>query len=354
MSTRESDRHGLSRRELLKAAGVTALAGSGASLAACATSSRVVSAPAEAARGGVRLCHFTDPHIRPEFNAVEGTAAAWAHVCAQPQKPDLVVLGGDLIMHSMDQKASRVEELWRVWRSTFDAACRLPTEVCIGNHDIWGWNKGQSGSTGSEARWGKRWVSEVMQLTSLYRTRDVGGWRIIILDSISPLGDSYEGRLDDAQFEWLRGVLASTPSTMPVCIVTHIPILCISTVAVDAQVREQGIITGRGAVMMDVHRLLALFRQHPNVKVCLSGHIHTTERMEYDGVTYICSGAVSGMWWRGIEANRKRGRERWKEGDVPVDLRPARAKPGYMLVDLGPDGSVANRYVEFPWTYAEP
>lgn len=73
----------------------------------------------------------------------------------------------------------------------------------------------------------------------------------------------------------------------------------------------------------DVQRIVRLLRQHPNVKLALSGHLHLTERLEYSGVTYVCGG-----WWKG----------------------PHHGTPeGYLLVDLYDDGSVENRYVAYGW-----
>ncbi len=79
---------------------------------------------------------------------------------------------------------------------------------------------------------------------------------------------------------------------------------------------------------IDARRIKDLFLKHPNVRLCLSGHIHLVDRVEYLGVTYLCNGAVSGGWWKG--ANQE-------------------CNPGYGLVDLYDDGTFENRYVEFPW-----
>jgi 3',5'-cyclic-AMP phosphodiesterase len=50
-------------------------------------------------------------------------------------------------------------------------------------------------------------------------------------------------------------------------------------------------------VHIDARRIVELFHQHKNVKLCLSGHIHLFDRVLYNGVTYICDGAVCGRWW---------------------------------------------------------
>jgi hypothetical protein len=80
-----------------------------------------------------------------------------------------------------------------------------------------------------------------------------------------------------------------------------------------------------GASMhIDAQRLKDLFYRHPNVKVCLSGHLHLIEDVTYLGVRYLCNGAVCGGWWKG--KNQEFG-------------------PAYALLDFYTDGSVDNRIV---------
>jgi hypothetical protein len=64
------------------------------------------------------------------------------------------------------------------------------------------------------------------------------------------------------------------------------------------------------------------------VKVCLSGHIHLVDRVDYLGVSYLCNGAVSGAWWKG--PNQEFGN-------------------GYAIVDLFPDGAFTSTYHQFDW-----
>jgi predicted phosphodiesterase len=82
-------------------------------------------------------------------------------------------------------------------------------------------------------------------------------------------------------------------------------------------------------VHVDHPRFQELFAKHPNVKACLSGHLHIVERIEFGGVSYLCNGAVSASWWKG----KHRG----------TDF-------GYAVVDLHDDGTVENRYVPYGWT----
>jgi 3',5'-cyclic-AMP phosphodiesterase len=76
----------------------------------------------------------------------------------------------------------------------------------------------------------------------------------------------------------------------------------------------------------DARRIKDLFLKHPNVKLCLSGHIHLRDSLEYNGVTYACNGAVCGNWWQG----------NYQE-----------TKPGYAIVDLWNDGTHKIEYVTY-------
>ncbi|MBX9738215.1 MAG: metallophosphoesterase [Phycisphaerales bacterium] len=352
----------MSRRRALMLGSAGALIGAAGSLSACARMPQGRSAGGvtiDQARGSTRLVHFTDPHIRPEFNAVKGVDAALAHVQANAGDADMLIGGGDMIMHAMDQELARTRELWSLWTRAVKNGCAMPVEYCIGNHDIWGWNKEKSKSAGTEATWGKKWWSEITGRATTYKAIDRGLWRIVILDSVQPLGASYQGRLDEEQFAWLENQLTTAGAGRHVLVISHIPILCISMIDCDARLYpnaegegRMGLVLGSGAMHMDAHRLLRLFQRVGNVRACLSGHIHTVDHMNYLGIDWFCNGAVCGMWWRDFAANMEFMKKRFREGDVPLEHRPARADPGYAVVDLFDDGRVARKYVTFGWTPA--
>ena len=50
-------------------------------------------------------------------------------------------------------------------------------------------------------------------------------------------------------------------------------------------------------MVSEVDKLKELFLRHPRTKLALSGHMHQVDRVDYQGVAYICGGAVSGNWW---------------------------------------------------------
>jgi 3',5'-cyclic AMP phosphodiesterase CpdA len=277
----------------------------------------------------LRIAHLTDIHIYPEPRAIQGLTACLRHVHALADPPDVIFNGGDAIMDALEIDEERTRAQWDVWQQILRAECRLPIEHCLGNHDVWGWHRAHSGTTGREPRHGKKWALEVFGLAAPYRSFDQAGWHFIVLDSTYPHGHDYLARLDAEQFAWLEADLNAVPRQTPVLVLSHIPILsaCVFFDG-DNETPSHWVVPGAW-VHLDARRLKDLFLQHPNVKLCLSGHVHLHERVDYNGVTYLCNGAVCGDWWRGP----------YQE-----------CAPGYGLIDLYADGSFAHQYLTWEET----
>jgi hypothetical protein len=286
--------------------------------------------PASGITGIIRLAHLTDIHVQPELGAEAGMAAAFVH--AQQQKPDLIVTGGDSVMDVFEAKRGRAEELRKLFQGTLKRECGVPIRHTTGNHDILGWNKKKSESTGTEADWGKRFACDLFGEARTWHTFDHGAWRFICLDSVQPNGDGYVGYLDEEQFDWLQRTLRDTPKGMPVAVVSHIPILSLAAMTYGKpRSREhvgEATTISAGEMHTDGTLLHDLFKKSGNVKVCLSGHVHLLDHCKIDGISYICDGAVSGAWWKGSLQG------------VPE---------GYGLLELRPDGSFDHRYVNYRW-----
>ena len=323
------------RRQFLKWLGATTLGAAAAGRAApgaAPAGQSAVPSPAPS-RGGrrrlLRVAHLTDVHAQPEQGAGEGLAACLRHLQSHRDPPQLILNTGDCIMDAMKRDRGRTELQWRVWDSVWKAECSLPVEHAIGNHDIWGWNKNKSGTSGAEAGWGKRWAMDALKLARPYHSFDRGGWHFVALDSVQPFEDRYVAHLDEEQFAWLESDLAKTPAGTPVLVMSHIPILSVTPLVVPKADAGDEFRIGKAAMHGDFQRIRALFKRHPNVKACVSGHIHLVDRVEYGGVSYLCDGAVSGDWWKGTRL-----------GDCD---------PGYALLDLYDDGSVEREYVTYGW-----
>lgn len=330
----------VSRRQLLQIGGAAALSASipaslwGAAQPAATAADEPLRIGANSVPSGLptrkrvlRLAHLSDIHVQPERGAGEGLAAALRHVHALQDKPDLILTGGDLVMDSFEASRERTQTQWDLFTNVLGQECKIPVEHCLGNHDVLGWNKKNSKTRGDEQGWGKVWACDLLGLPAPYRSFERAGWRFIVLDSVFPHEDGYIGRLDDAQWEWLRGTLEQTAATTPVLIVSHIPILT-ATTFMDNSRKGGDFTVSRSLMHEDMLTFRDLFLKHRNVRVCLSGHMHLYDRLDYNGTTFICDGAVSGSWWKGTHQQT-----------------PA----GYGVFNLYDDGTFENEYVEYGW-----
>jgi len=316
-----------SRRRWLKIMGAGAFTG----IAGLTAGGGTRAAAAAGRKRVMRVAHITDIHIEPEKGATEGFTKCLHHVQSLPDKPQLILFGGDCIFDSLAQDDARTQLQWDLWHNTLSQECSLPFEPCLGNHDIWGWKKTESHTTGEEPHYGKQRALEALGLARSYRSFDRGGWHFVVLDSIFPWRDGYKGRLDDGQYAWLESDLAAVSEKTPILILSHIPIFSVTPLVDRGSIATGDYFISGVSMHIDYHRFRDLFKKHRNVKVCLSGHTHLIDRVDYAGVTYLCNGAVSGNWWNGPNG----------EGDC---------LEGYAVLDLYDDGSFDHAYIPYGWT----
>ncbi len=279
----------------------------------------------------LRIAHITDVHVQPELGAGDGLAQCLGHLDAQPDPVDLVINTGDSVMDCMSHDAGRVHLIWNLWQSILAAQLHKPIHHVIGNHDIWGWDKKGSGTTGTEPGWGKQMAMERYGMQKPYDSFDQAGWHFIGLDTVQPVNDHYHGYLDDPQFDWLSKDLTANGDAKPVLIFSHIPILGVASLVSDTAAATGDVVVPGQKIVVDNVRLKNLFKRFPNVRVCISGHIHLVDQIEYLGVTYFCGGAVCADYWKG--------------------KRNGECDAGYSLIDLYDDGSVERDYVTYGWKY---
>lgn len=310
----------MTRRELLQSAALLGLAGPLVS---------AVEPFLPAADGGkkpvLRIGHLTDVHMFNEKNAAKGLEKCLHHVQDRRQRPDILFNTGDSIMDALGASKADARAQWDLWHRVWRSENALPVVHCIGNHDVWGLREAQS-----DPLYGKKWATDEFGIPNRYYSFDRAGWHFIVLDSTHPKPDGgwYTAKLDEEQFIWLEQELEKTPAATPVMVLSHIPILSAS-VFFDGDNAKTGNWVIPGSWMhIDSARIVGLFYRHPNVKVCLSGHIHLVDRTTYNGVTYLCNGAVSGAWWDG----------RYHE-----------TEEGYAVVNLFADGTFACEYVDYGW-----
>ncbi|AIE84217.1 Ser/Thr protein phosphatase family protein [Fimbriimonas ginsengisoli Gsoil 348] len=275
----------------------------------------------------MRIVHLTDTHLQ-----VNGDASARFAQCLERiksrEQPDVIFQGGDIVMDALSLDGQAVAAQYGLAAKMLRDHVDVPIYHCLGNHDVWGWDRYDRAALAENPRFGKGWWKEWTGYDSTYYSFDRAGWHFIFLDSIGQTPfRGYEARLDLPQWHWLQANISQVPSTTPICLVTHIPIL-----SAGAQFFGASEMSGKhwhipGTLAhIDGRRLKDLIARHPNVKLCLSGHIHMSSRIHYAGVTHVCNGAVCGAWWNG-------------------DMQETKA--GYGVVDLFSDGRHFSRYESY-------
>jgi 3',5'-cyclic-AMP phosphodiesterase len=269
----------------------------------------------------LRIAHLTDVHLKDQFDAPARFTRCLHHVQQQSPKVDMILNGGDIVFDMNKENIDTIDKQWKLWHDVIKSECSLPVNYCLGNHDIW-WNENDKG----QAIYGKAYSMDKIGLQKAYYSFTKNGWKFIILDSVHLDIDNtwYIGKLGDEQFAWLENELKATDPDVPVLVMSHIPILT-ATNLVNDDIVNKWVMLG-GDMHTDTAKIIALFYKHPNVKLCLSGHIHLREKLVYDRITFICNGAVSGAWWEG---NKRE------------------TAPGYGLIDLYADGSFTEDYINY-------
>lgn len=269
----------------------------------------------------LRVAHLTDVHLKNELEAPAKFAKCLHHVQQQSPKVDFILNGGDIVFDMNKENLSNINNQWKLLEDIIKAESSIPAHYCLGNHDVW-WSENNKG----QAVYGKQYTLDKLSLAKPYYSVEKNGWKFIILDSVHLDVDNtwYIGKLGDEQFAWLENELKNTNPSTPILVLSHIPILT-ATLMIKEKVVNRWEMLG-GDMHTDTAKIINLFYQHPNVKICLSGHVHLRDKVQYNNVTYICNGAVSGAWWKG---NNKQ------------------TAPGYGLLDLYADGSFEEKYVNY-------
>jgi Icc protein len=248
----------------------------------------------------IRFAHLTDIHLKPGAIPEAGAAKVFQHVQNYKPSVEFIINGGDVIFDSLEANKQKTQTQWDLLKNTLQKENSLPIYHTIGNHDVWGWFIKDNKPT-DDKLYGKVWVTQELQMKNRFYSFTKGKWKFIVLDStqLNPAG-GYIARLDPEQLEWLEQELKATPSEQYICLVSHIPILSICAGLFFNKTEANGdLLVKRNLMHTDFMALKKIFIQYPNLRTCISGHIHLQEEIEYLGIKYYCNGAVSGNWWKG-------------------------------------------------------
>lgn len=260
----------------------------------------VLSFAEESKKKPIRFAHLSDIHLKPGLIPEAGMAKAFQHAQQLKTKVDFIINGGDAIMDALDADKQKTKEQFDLFNSLLKKENSLPIYHCIGNHDVWGWFIKQDRPE-QDRLYGKQWVVENFNMPRRFYSFTKGKWHFIVLDStqLNPAG-GYIGKLDPEQLDWLQQELKQVPADQFICFVSHIPILSICAGLFFDKTEPNGDLKiQRNLMHSDFLVLKKLFVQYPNIKICISGHIHLQDEVGYLGIKYYCNGAVSGNWWKG-------------------------------------------------------
>jgi 3',5'-cyclic-AMP phosphodiesterase len=249
---------------------------------------------------------FTDTHIQPELDAAHGCQMAFVKIAAA--KPEFAICGGDLVFDALGVSRTRAETLFDLYQRT-EATIEVPLHHAIGNHDLFGILT-KSGASPTDPGYGKKMFEDRIGARTYY-SFDHRGYHFIVLDSIFPTPDRlWEGRIDDAQLQWLAHDLAAIPPAAPMIVITHVPLI---TGYLAYGPKPDGTPRYDTVNVANSADVLALFAKH-NVLAVFQGHLHINELVNYKNCQYACCGAVCGNWWHGPRLD-------FPEGFTIVSLR---------------------------------
>ena len=267
----------------------------------------------------LRIAFLTDSHL-PGSPAENGRMTRMLErVQGQRDKPELIVFGGDNVMAVDDDDEKNTiasaQAQFDNWVDKVMKRLAFPSVSVIGNHDIFWKDGAATKSVDPKAR-----ALKAYAMPNRYYSHQAGGWKFLLLDTFHADGC----RIDREQLQWLERELAT--GTEPVALVSHAPILTVTGFLEPKVEQSDGrYILPSGWMVSDVDKLKALFLRHPRIKLALSGHMHQVDRVDYQGVAYLCGGAVSGNWW---DAGKYIG-----------------FGPAYVMVDLYADGTFRHEVV---------
>ncbi|MCG9895284.1 MAG: metallophosphoesterase [Fimbriimonadaceae bacterium] len=236
--------------------------------------------------------------------------------------PDLVILGGDLVMNAAGADRARADALYDTLLEALAILDPIPWVPILGNTDPWGWNQKSSGVCPADALYGKALAVERLGCGSLFRSVKLAGWELLCLDSLQLGGRfGYQAAITGEQRNWLDQRLNEDRET-PVAVFSHVPFLPgpASMFGMDIFRSDK---YGKWPlpehqIHVDAWELWRGFVDSGRVRLTFSGHCHNFERIDYQGITAFSANAFSGAWWRGPHLG---------------------SPPGCLWVTLGADGS---------------
>jgi Icc protein len=198
------------------------------------------------------LLQISDPHIGANWNDAdpdECLLRAVEAILSLPDRPDALLVSGDLTDNGAPEEYQRVRELL--------APLDLTPHVLPGNHDLRAPLREAFGLPGK----GEKHVSYAV---------DLGPLRLVCLDSTIPGAEG--GSLNGGRIEWLDATLAEDVAKPTIVALHHPPLRT-----------EIPTFERIGLAPKSIEALAAVLARHPQVKRIVAGHVHRSIVAELAG-----------------------------------------------------------------------
>lgn len=260
-----------------------------------------------------KIAHITDIHLKPITICLDRIPVFLNQLAGHDI--DYIFLTGDLFNYNVPG-----DDINQVIQFVADCNAIAPTFVVRGNHD------GDLVTIGTNEQIG-------MPPGDQWYFRDVHEkWRMIGLYSQggqSPPNPSATTNytLGATQRQWFIDTLAATPAGTNVVVLSHVPIVGIAPMM--WYLRQANTWNALADMHKDSKDILDILKASGKVRLCLSGHEHTIDRVEHEGVIFLCSGAVCANWWNDTT---------YQEKGYPA---------GYRLIDFYDDGTIREKFMTY-------
>jgi Icc-related predicted phosphoesterase len=226
--------------------------------------------------------HASDTHLSPA--SVQRTRRLRAVV--DSIQPDMLLITGDLVRDALRVPKAEASSYYELFGTEVFSAFRTPVFTVPGNHENFGIERDSSHVSSTDPQYGRAMYRGYFGPDYYSFTR--GGVHFVGLNTVDIDDQRYYGHVDSLQMAWLERDLALVPPTMPVVTFDHIPFfssfeaingytpdgLAPSVITVNGKPAYRHTVSNAGAV-------LAILRKRNHV-LALGGHIHGTERIEYE------------------------------------------------------------------------
>ena len=202
------------------------------------------------------LAHISDLHLDGSPRARERTTRTLQYLSALSQRPDALLVTGDIADNHTAQQYREAALLLDL---------PFPVLTCPGNHD-------------DRAAFRQHLLHQEPTTTPLNQVHDVAGTTVLVCDSTLPDHDG--GHLDPQTLVWINHTLEELPSNTPALLAFHHPPVRVHHPLADS------------IGLNNAEDLAGLLHAHPQVAGILVGHAHTGGATTFAGRPLLLAPAV--------------------------------------------------------------